>query len=72
MYHGFLEDHFEMQPADWASTEWAAEQINSGAWRKPEVVAFEYGGVGEWFSWRTETWALEAQVPRLARLFSEG
>ncbi|MEA4931944.1 MAG: DUF692 family protein [Anaerolineaceae bacterium] len=72
MYHGFLEDHFEMQPADWASTEWASEQINSGMWRKPEIVAFEYGGVGEWFSWRTETWALEDQVPKLARLFSEG
>ncbi len=69
-YHGFLEDHFEMQPEDWASTEWAAEQIRSGAWREPEIVAFEYGGVGEWFSWRTDTLALEEQVPRLYRLFS--
>ena len=68
-YHGFLEDHFEMQPEDWPSTEWAAEQIKIGAWREPEIVAFEYGGVGEWFSWRTETWALEEQVPRLHRLF---
>ena len=68
-YHGFLEDHFEMQPEDWPSTEWAAGQIRSGAWREPEIVAFEYGGVGEWFSWRTETWALEEQVPKLYRLF---
>jgi uncharacterized protein (UPF0276 family) len=68
-YHGFLEDHFEMQPEDWPSAEWAAEQIRLEAWREPEIVAFEYGGVGEWFSWRTETWALEEQVPRLFRLF---
>jgi len=68
-YHGFLEDHFEMQTEDWPSTAWAAEQIRVGAWREPEIVAFEYGGVGEWFSWRTETWALEEQVPRLYRLF---
>jgi uncharacterized protein (UPF0276 family) len=68
-YHGFLEDHFEMQPEDWPSTEWAADQIRLGAWREPEIVAFEYGGVGEWFSWRTETWALEEQVPRLFKLF---
>lgn len=68
-YHGFLEDHFEMQPEDWLSTEWAAEQIRLGAWREPDLVAFEYGGVGEWFSWRTETWALEEQVPRLFKLF---
>ena len=68
-YHGFLEDHFEMQTEDWPSTAWAAEQIRVGAWREPEIVAFEYGGVGERFSWRTETWALEEQVPRLYRLF---
>ena len=68
-YHGFLEDHFEMQPEDWPSAEWAAGQIRLGAWREPEIVAFEYGGVGEWFSWRTETWALEEQVPRLYALF---
>jgi len=70
-YHGFLEDHFEMQPEDWPSTAWAAEQIRVGAWREPEIVAFEYGGVGERFSWRTETWALEEQVPRLYGLFGE-
>ncbi len=68
-YHGFIEDHFEMQPEDWPSAEWAAEQIRVGAWREPEIVAFEYGGVGEWFSWRTETWVLEEQVPRLYALF---
>ena len=68
-YHGYLEDHFEMQPEDWPSAEWAAGQIRHGAWREPEIVAFEYGGVGEWFSWRTETWALEEQVPRLYGLF---
>lgn len=68
-YHGFLEDHFEMQPEDWSATEWAAGQIKAGAWREPEIVAFEYGGVGEWFSWRTESWALEEQVPRLYALF---
>ena len=70
-YHGFLEDHFEMQTEDWPSTAWAAEQIRVGAWREPEIVAFEYGGVGERFSWRTETWALEEQVPRLYGLFGE-
>ena len=68
-YHGFLEDHFEMQPHDWPSAKWAAERIRLGAWREPEIVAFEYGGVGEWFSWRTETWALEEQVPRLFKMF---
>jgi len=70
-YHGYLADHFEMQEGDWSSAEWAANQIAVGTWREPEIVAFEYGGVGEWFSWRTETWALEEQVPRLNKLFGE-
>jgi len=39
-YHGFLEDHFEMQAEDWPSVEWAAERIRLGAWREPEIVAF--------------------------------
>lgn len=68
-YHGLLEDHFEMRTEDWQSAEWVAEQIKLGIWRQPEIVAFEYGGVGEWFSWRTEPWALEEQVPRLYELF---
>jgi len=68
-YHGFLGDHFEMRPEDWPFSEWAAEQIRAGTWREPEIVAFEYGGVGEWFSWRTDSKALEEQVPRLYGMF---
>lgn len=70
-YNGSMTDHFEMQEHDWPIAEWAASQIHSGAWKEPEIVAFEYGGVGDVFCWRTEESALLDQVPRLYQLFGE-
>ena len=70
-YNGSMTDHFEMQEHDWPIAEWAASQIRSGAWKEPEIVAFEYGGVGDVFCWRTEESALLEQVPRLYQLFGE-
>lgn len=69
-YCGYLNDHFEMHPEDWEAAEWARAQIRAGAWREPEIAAFEYGGVGEVFGWRTQEWVLRQQVPRLAELFA--
>lgn len=68
-FSGALEDHFEMQPQDWQPAAWAAEQISSGIWNTPRIVAFEYGGVGDKFNWRTDENFLLEQVPRLAQLF---
>ena len=68
-YGGFLTDHFEMQPHDWSVAQWAAEQIRSAVWQEPEIVAFEYGGVGDVFCWRTERDALKLQVPLLYEIF---
>lgn len=70
-YASYPTDHFELQPQDWTVVEWAAKQINSGAWQKPEIVAFEYGGVGDVFCWRTNSLALREQVPLLYQIFSE-
>ena len=33
------------------------------------IVAFEYGGVGDVFGWRTDGHYLLEQVPRLQKLF---
>lgn len=70
-YRGYMTDHFEMQEHDWPIAQWAASQIRSGVWKEPEIVAFEYGGVGDVFCWRTEESALLEQVPRLYHLFGE-
>ena len=64
-YGGILTDHFGMADEDWALLYWVLEQIKAGKWRKPEIVAFEYGGVGEVFVWRTDINVLRNQVPKL-------
>lgn len=43
---GSYGDHMPMMAEDWPIVEWAFEQINAGAWRMPETIAFEYGGIG--------------------------
>lgn len=65
---GIRHDHFAMTEADWALTEWALEQIRAGAWREPETMAFEYGGVGERFAWRSDSAVIAEQAPRLYQL----
>lgn len=67
-YNGVLTDHFELGPQDWDLLEWALDEISSGHWRKPEIVAFEYGGVGQTFMWRTNPEVLKTQVPILYKM----
>lgn len=71
-YRGYLTDHFELKPTDWEAAKWAQQQIFSKAWQEPKIVAFEYGGVGDVFGWRTEEWVLQKQVPQLYALFCDG
>ena len=61
-------DHFPMLEADWVELAWAVDQIRCGAWQKPWVVAFEYGGVGGFFEAITDREILLAQVPRMREL----
>jgi hypothetical protein len=37
----------------------------AGAWPAPSIVAFEYGGVGPVFEWRSDVDVLAEQLPRL-------
>jgi len=62
---GRPQDHLELVEADWEALERALERIRSGAWRTPDTVTFEYGGVGPVFNWRTDPAVIEEQVPRL-------
>lgn len=63
-----LNDHFPMTAADWSLTEWALEQIHSGVWATPWVVALEYGGVGAGFSERSDASVIAIDIPRLYQL----
>ena len=62
---GIRRDHFAMTEADWEVAEWAIEQIALGRWNKPDTMAFEYGGLGERFAWRSDEAVIAEQAPRL-------
>jgi uncharacterized protein (UPF0276 family) len=66
-HEGRLVDHLEMQPEDWALLDWALAQMWAGRWSLPGVAAFEYGGIGEIFRWRSHKHVLAEQIPQLYR-----
>jgi len=65
LHEGILTDHFPLETADWELMDWALGQIQKGYWQKPRIIAFEYGGVGSTFDWRTDSSVLETQVIKL-------
>jgi uncharacterized protein (UPF0276 family) len=65
MHEGFLIDHMPMMQEDWAFFRNAMVRIRAGEWAKPQIIAFEYGGVGEGFHWRTDPEVIAEQVPRM-------
>lgn len=65
---GRWRDHRGFGEEDWEVLEWVFAQIRTGAWATPEIVAFEYGGVGPIFEKRSDPEVLASQVPRLYEL----
>jgi hypothetical protein len=68
--NGKLLDHMPLAGEDVAWTQWAIDRIAAGAWVKPRIVAFEYGGVGEPFKWRSDASVIERDVNRLNDMLS--
>ena len=66
--HGVRMDHYALTDDDWAVVEWVVEQIREGRWRRPDTMAFEYGGIGPLFADRSEAAVIAEQAPRLYRL----
>ncbi len=65
---GRLRDHLPLTQEDVALVRAAMGRVRAGAWPAPEVVSFEYGGVGPVFEWRTEPDVLAEQVPLLREI----
>jgi len=66
--NGRLRDSMPMTEDDWDIARWVLNHIANGDWPEPWAVAFEYGGVGPKFEWRSEKDVLAKQVPRLVNL----
>lgn len=44
---GIYGDHLPMTESDWTTLDTVVEQLHTDDWRVPDVMAFEYGGIGE-------------------------
>lgn len=65
---GRATDHLPFTEADWPFVDAVLARIRAGEWAQPWVMAFEYGGTGPLFEWRSEASVIAAQVPRLYEL----
>lgn len=64
-------DHLGLADLDGPSLDDAAAAIMAGAWRLPERLVFDYGGVGPAFAWRSDARVLATQLPLLEELAAE-
>ena len=60
-----LRDHLPMLEQDWLALDWVFGRIRDGDWAPAWMLAFEYGGVGEKFAWRSDPQVIASQAPRL-------
>jgi sugar phosphate isomerase/epimerase len=63
-----LQDHLPALDQDWELLEWALINIRNGNWSRAWMLAFEYGGVGEKFNWRSSAQTIEEQGKQLYTL----
>lgn len=64
-------DHMPMSSEDWSLLEWALASIRRGMWGRPQIIACEYGGVGDLFDWRTHPAILVSDIPRMYELIRQ-
>jgi hypothetical protein len=63
---GMFGDHLPLSDADWDILDGCIARIQSKKWRKPDVMAFEYGGIGKLKDWcGSDKTAMAEQIPRL-------
>ena len=68
---GKLQDHLSILESDWPMLAWVLEKIRAESWGSPWMLAFEYGGVGEIFSWRSDPQVMLEQVPKLYEMVKD-
>lgn len=63
-----LQDHLAILEEDWPWLDWTLENIATERWGQAHLLAFEYGGTGEFFGRFSDPAVIREQVPRLHRL----
>ncbi len=71
MIDGEKIDHYPMQDEDWQIFEWVLNLIKTNNNNPPEIIAFEYGGYGPLFNYRSDREMIQNQVPKFKKLIKE-
>ena len=67
--NGTRGDHLPLTDQNWAQFEWCLEQLRCGKWALPEVLAFEYGGIGKLQALcGSEKSVIASHIPRIQHL----
>jgi uncharacterized protein (UPF0276 family) len=64
-------DHYPMQDEDWQMFERVINIIKKKNNLPPEIIAFEYGGYGPLFDYRSEREFILSQVPKFRKIIQE-
>jgi uncharacterized protein (UPF0276 family) len=64
-------DHLSIRKRDWRWLEYVLDQVQAGVYGRPWLLAFEYGGVGSVFAWRSYSQVIQEQVPMLTQRVTE-
>lgn len=64
-FDGYQQDHLSILPGDWQYLDAALQHIQRSEWGAAHMLAFEYGGVGEFFAEHTDPAVLAEQIPQL-------
>jgi len=67
-WDGYKMDHLSILEQDWPWLEWILANVNHGNWGNAHMLAFEYGGIGEFFQRFSDPEVMTSQVPRLYKL----
>jgi len=64
-WDGYLQDHLSILDDDWEWLDWVIKKMRTKEWGQPHLLAFEYGGTGEFFGRFADPDVIAEQVPRL-------
>jgi uncharacterized protein (UPF0276 family) len=64
-WDGYRMDHLPILEDDWYWLDWVLNKVRVGRWGQAHMLAFEYGGIGEFYQKFSDPEVIADQVPRL-------
>jgi uncharacterized protein (UPF0276 family) len=71
-WDGYLQDHLPMLEEDWEWLIWVLNKVKAGEWGQAHMLAFEYGGIRNFYSDHSDIDKIKEQAPRFYSLCHKG